>query len=530
MSKAINSPTGRLLRNSRLFSLPPPLPPAQLDNLSAAGTLRLSETATQPYPIRQAIATPKSSRHRGDWGLKRPLPRKSTSSSTPHLRIKAIDNDAHITNFESAADHTQNLAKWQEMNIVMSGSSKALRVAFNDKSLPVSAFDDSLDNTIHVNHLAQNEFTDINKLHTGPELAMMRHNLPEERTRWKSKGPALTGMTEDEFQVYLEQLKRPKYREGFREFLKQVKMQQKRKNEEGRVQQETGLDHEDIARIEAASRLQEGELDGFVKQLREEKVTLSSGMSRLLREYLDLPGFVSQETKPDVSQQMEVGLLGEMEEKLGAQPPPVTHPSGGLSYTRTKAYLENHPIWGPQAQHTPVYARVVRPRNHGGVSDKPIFGVGGFVTAEPGNGSDFKSTSGNVDPTAHLQDIDGGSKIWVKADHAYMDKEGRVQIALEKAPSRAVEVKTGNIHPSKNDDPLDGANFRPNQAPFGTRENASYGRALPGTPGQSYRARTDVGSFDGAKYAAYRPTANSSGTQDSRSALQALLADVHKNE
>lgn len=549
MSKAVSSPTGRLLRNSRLFSLPPPLPEAPVQGNSAVGLLRLSDTATQPYPTRQAIATPKSSRHRGDWGLKRPLPRKSTTSSTPHLRITAIDNDAHITDFESAADHTQNLAKWQEMNIVLNASYQK-KDFHNDRSLPTSAFDEAVDNTIHVSSLPQarslqtegeesqdnttpNPFSKINNLPIGPELAMLRHNLPEAQKRWKSKGPWLAGMTEDEFQTYLKKLR--KHRKGFLEFVENVVRQEKRKVEEARVQQERGITEEDMPGIEAASQLKVDELEAVIKTLREGddgRVVFPSPMANLLREYLDLPGF-SQESQKEgrgaadqpAMLQGSLGLMQVATRNTSIQPPPVTHLSGGLSYIRTKAYLDNHPVYGPQIHHTPVEARVVRPRLAGTTnSDNKNFmlGVGGFITTDPSPNTkdNFKPIDGSANPTENVEDVEGGTKVWVSADQAYIDKEGRVHIQYAKAQSEAVGVKTGDIPQSRFEDvdPLDGINFPPSAAAPGTPENGNYGTSLPGRPGQTtnrympYRPRSDVQPFEA----------------DANSASQ-LLADQRRN-
>ncbi|KAI7149897.1 hypothetical protein KC352_g28834, partial [Hortaea werneckii] len=111
MSKASSSPTARLLQSSRLFSLPRPLPQPHIENITSTGVYRASDSATLPYPTHQAIATTASSRSRGDWGLKRALPKKATQdTSTPHIRVSAQDTPEHITDFGSAADHTQTLA------------------------------------------------------------------------------------------------------------------------------------------------------------------------------------------------------------------------------------------------------------------------------------------------------------------------------------------------------------------------------------------------------------------------------------
>src|SRR5689334_15181708 len=103
------SPTANLLRNSRLFSIPNPLPrpPASVQFRDGAGVIKESETATRPFPTHQAIATTPKSAARGDWGLKRPLPVRSRllQSGDPVVRVNALDTIEHITDFDSATDH-----------------------------------------------------------------------------------------------------------------------------------------------------------------------------------------------------------------------------------------------------------------------------------------------------------------------------------------------------------------------------------------------------------------------------------------
>ena len=144
MSKAATSPTARLLQSSRLFSLPRPLPQPAYDGLTSTGMYRTSDTATQPYPTLQAIATPASSHSRGDWGLKRPLPGKTTrGSSTPYIRISAQDTVEHITDFGSAADHTQTAAKWRELGVPV----LAKQGRSGAKAAAMSVFEEGADNT-----------------------------------------------------------------------------------------------------------------------------------------------------------------------------------------------------------------------------------------------------------------------------------------------------------------------------------------------------------------------------------------------
>ncbi|KAF4512775.1 hypothetical protein G6O67_000115 [Ophiocordyceps sinensis] len=111
------SPGAALLRSSRMFSMPKPLPEPQTTNSGG----NKSATMTRPYPQSQAITSPLSSREKGDWGFKRPFPLKSTlTSSTPLIRIKKVDAVENVTDFISAADYTISLEKFQEMRVALS--------------------------------------------------------------------------------------------------------------------------------------------------------------------------------------------------------------------------------------------------------------------------------------------------------------------------------------------------------------------------------------------------------------------------
>ncbi|KAL1586329.1 hypothetical protein WHR41_05433 [Cladosporium halotolerans] len=189
MSKAYNSPTARLLQSSRLFSLPRPLPAAPLENVSSTGTYRASETATEFYPTHQAIATPSSSHFRGDWGLKRPIPGKTTRSSTPSIRVLEQDTPDHITEFESAADHERSRAKWAEMGVPLVMRNK--RDFSLSRQLVQSVYEEHLDNT------------DPNAapIQTGSDGFDGQQTI--EAKRWKYSGPFIAGMQEGEFARYV---------------------------------------------------------------------------------------------------------------------------------------------------------------------------------------------------------------------------------------------------------------------------------------------------------------------------------------
>jgi hypothetical protein len=192
MSKAYNSPTARLLQSSRLFSLPRPLPQAALETPSSTGAHRASESATQFYPTHQAISTPSSSHYRGDWGLKRAIPGKTTKSSTPSIRVLNQDTSDHITEFESAADHERSRAKWAEMGVPIVARGKRERGTADRSTL--SVYEDFLDNTDpNAAPVVLRSGADAND---GPQTAQAR--------RWKYAGPFVAGMQEGEFQRYVQ--------------------------------------------------------------------------------------------------------------------------------------------------------------------------------------------------------------------------------------------------------------------------------------------------------------------------------------
>jgi len=512
MSKAINSPTGRLLRSSRLFSLPPPLPAPQLEAITSAGVLRNSDTATLPYPTRQAITTPTSSRSRGDWGLKRALPQRSTQSSTPHLRIKAIDTLEHITDFESAADHTQNLAKWQEMNIPMVPARLRENMsATSNRDLPLTVFEDGLDNTAFADPTRRG----INEMGPTAERAMLLRTNPSlSSVRWKTEGPWLEGMSEDEFQKFLT-AQRKQGKTGFLEYVRQVRIDEKRKAAIQAMRNERGFDPENedhIQEVEEKSTLGDGEFENYVKELRDNFTGTSSTISSLIESYFDMPQS-AKATKGYGSAVIDE-LMSKESSSFGKARPPATHPSGGLFYIKTNAYMQNHPTWGPQAIHEPVEARVLRPSNTAQAASqqaaqgKSRLGVGGFVVDGPSGRSNFKGSKKDYDSMVYSLDpeLHGGNKVWVHPERAYMDDAGRVRLEVSKGNDQAVEVKTGEINWAR----LNNSNERTlrdmrNQGiipeldgsarPAGTVGNANYGTRLPDLRPQARRA-SRPGGFD----------------------------------
>jgi hypothetical protein len=226
MTAARLSPTASLLRNSKLFTLPPSvsLPPVR----PSAEAEAFSDTATTHYPTRAAIETPRSSLRAGDWGLKRALPLKSTTkTSTPTIRLPGhIDSESHVTDFESAADHVVTLRKWQNVDpyLVYKSSPNSAR----DWRIE-GVFKPNLDNTTETridssrlpetkshtvpDHLQRSlqQFRSDQKAEaesrgltaTDYDQPAPRINTASRHARWKYTGPWLTGMTNSEFNTLL---------------------------------------------------------------------------------------------------------------------------------------------------------------------------------------------------------------------------------------------------------------------------------------------------------------------------------------
>ncbi|RMZ73360.1 Mitochondrial ribosomal MRP51 [Pyrenophora seminiperda CCB06] len=190
LSRQSISPTANLLRNSRLFSLPNPLPRPTVSENFRASVIKASDTATLPYPTHQAIATTKPSLARGDWGLKRPIPSRShlVQVSDPVLRVTQLDTIEHVTDFDSAADHVRTRQKWEEMGVpLMKGMTQMRNPDFN--GVPPSGAFEIRDDTTHYD-------TDMGLDEAGLYLKALKNSMPSERAKaewetfhaqWKGK-------------------------------------------------------------------------------------------------------------------------------------------------------------------------------------------------------------------------------------------------------------------------------------------------------------------------------------------------------
>ena len=388
-----------------MFSLPPQLP-SPTHNLTATSNY-VSDTATIPYPTHAAIETPQSSLSRGDWGLKRPLPLKSTmSTSTPSIRVDAVDSIDHITDFKSSADHVLTLRKFQEMGLPISmPEASRRRGASNINTVwlgpPRSVFEADVDNR-----------------------EAIPQNTSKDQQRWKYKGPWLPGQTYGEFEEYInKEIKRRKFE--FQRFLRE-RLLERKATARKREAMERG---EEFA--SSTVEISEHEFKSYVKSLREGQ----SELNALVRQFLDLP--------PSPSPSDRASGSTSLRSVYSDQGPPKTHPSAGLSYNRTNSHIQNHPILGPQEHKSPVQGRILQPQNYARQESRAMVGVGGIVT-EDTESTVFRMRSYDSKYVPGLgrfaPDIPGGAKLWVQPKQASVDSAGRIKLHYDRAEKNTVTI------------------------------------------------------------------------------------------
>jgi len=179
---------------------------------------------------------------------------------------------------------------------------------------------------------------------TDPEAKLdVKPGEDDSTTRWKFKGPWVAGMTQGHFDAWVtKELKKRK--PEFMAFLREHRIQQLKK-ERRKAAREAGTD---VTAVES-NELSERELADYLRTLRQD-YNLASELAGLINAFLDLP---SIPTAPG----RRSNFLTQYE--ATEKPPPSTHPSAGLTYVRSDAFLNNHPIFGPQARQEPVEARIL---------------------------------------------------------------------------------------------------------------------------------------------------------------------------
>ncbi|KAI8961607.1 mitochondrial ribosomal protein MRP51 [Daldinia sp. FL1419] len=397
------SPGAALLRSSRMFSMPTPIPGPPGDLSSA--TKHYSPTSTIHFPTHLTVTTTASSRVNGDWGFKRPFPLKTTTNTThPLARVRQVDSIEQVTDFQSASDHTITLRKYQELNLPISVPIANALDTYSAVKYTKSVFEEDADVTA---------LNDEQKV----ELA---------NKRWKFTGPWLAGMTDGDFKKFLEKKVRSK-RTEFRAFLKKVLAAE--------LSEKQALNASENAQPPpvTADEIADDQLVDYLKELRQDRMTLYNLVSR----FLDLAP-VDLGTELQLLGRLAPGKKKEFARgsPYGATGPPITHPSAGLSYLRTRNFQENHPIYGPQLHHAPVKARVLKPTSKSTNNYKPSIGVAGFIGSTPAGDTAFNSSKqrslSKFNAALHNLDLEtyGGSKVYVQPEMASVDSAGRVLINL----------------------------------------------------------------------------------------------------
>ncbi|KAI1321981.1 hypothetical protein F5Y16DRAFT_387913 [Xylariaceae sp. FL0255] len=402
------SPGAALLRSSRLFSIPAPIPAAGGDYSSA--TEHYSATATKPYPTLMTITTPSASRANGDWGLKRPLPLKSTTQQTiPLMRVRQVDSMEHITDYQTASDHSITLKKFQELNLPVTVNREDSNYQVNRGILrdPKSVFEKDSDITA---------------------VGSMEEAVKTENSRWKFSGPWLAGMTDGEFDNWLKKSVRSK-RPEFREYLRKVHAEQISKEQEKTAIAEgrktpAAVDPSDIT---------ESQLLDFIRAMRQDRLELFRHVSRFL-DLAPLPNATL--VKQLATSRGPVDFT--LDNPYSVTGPPVTHPSAGISYLRTSKYMQNHPLYGPQKEHAPVKARILKPKTNSMGVHQTVVGIAGFV-AKKFDEKMMDMNNYHSKKSQKLRDLElsggGGSKVYFDVERASIDPTGKIQIQI--APTSA---------------------------------------------------------------------------------------------
>ena len=412
------SPGAALLRASRMFSMPTPISAASGDFSSA--TKHHSPTATLPHPTHLAVTTPFSSRLTGDWGFKSPLPLKTTLNTTiPLVRVKQVDSTEHVTDFKSASDHTITLEKFQELHMPITVPPSD--TSYN--SIGAAGF-----NIETVKSIFEEE-SDVTAI-TEEQKETLQHK------RWRFKGPWLAGMTDGDFEKYVDKEARGR-RAEFRAFLRKrlaVEMTEERARKASEEASEV------VPEPVFAEEVTNQQLTNYIKRLRADPISLY----RIVGLFLDLAPLA----KPVGYHNMIPGQNYTFypENPYRRTGPPKTHPSAGISYLRTRNFQENHPLYGPQLKHAPVEARVVMPRHPPSGNANPVVGVGGFITRPDQNSSfnNFKSAMGKqLDRSLIEFDLEtpGGVKKLTNIKDAYVDSTGRVIMRVDDAEAMAKVVQ-----------------------------------------------------------------------------------------
>lgn len=390
--------------------------------------------------------------------------------SDPVLRVTQLDTIEHVTDFDSAADHVRTREKWQEMGVPMMQGLSNMRDYDISSVKPRGAFEKRGDTTSYDTDAGLDEaalyLKALQKTIKGKRSKSRSAFEPLERPvidpearslkRWKFEGPWLPGMGADDFVAYLTKEISKRKDEFNAHLISHVKnlIYTTRKYAASQSGETAPMDMEEAERWHAKQEKQwrdisDEEVAVNIKALRKQ-VAIDPLGSRLFQTLI-VP-FLRLPTIKVKNRMLAQDTLNSEGEKLQFDQditPLSTHPSAGLGYLRTKSYLTNHPILGPQAQPAPITARVIQPRST--VNTKEAFarlGVAGFVANDQYRNTD-RAARGFSDSARDVEQIDidtpGGRKVFVQPHYASMTTDGRVLIKLQRSVGAEVQVARGEL-------------------------------------------------------------------------------------
>jgi hypothetical protein len=392
------------------------------------------------------------------------------------VRVKQWDTIEHITDFDSAADHVRTRQKFEELNIpILKGMGQFANTNLTSLQ-PKSAFEEDADTTSYeveagldgdgIYLKALKEYVQSTpiankgaKAEDGPKQyvppSIPEHLKSRENKRWKHDGPWLPGMSANDFAVYLS--KQLSNRRG--QFNKYLVEHVKAKIYAGRRKASVEKEQIPLDPIEAEKFREEQEkkwtditpadIDAGIRRLRAECAVdpLNSDLVKnLIVPFLRLPPIKLKHTTYSTDSKFEVDSKRFSDETT----PSSTHPSAGLGYLRTKAYLTNHPILGPQALPGPITARVIQPRSTATSKlASARLGVAGFVADDEHRNAqtiNFKNPSANAKDLLVLDiDTPGGAKVPVQPSFAAVSPDGKVHIKTHRSYGAELAVSRGQL-------------------------------------------------------------------------------------
>lgn len=457
------SPAASLLRNSKLFAIPPTiaLPPTP----ASAEQIASSATATSIYPQHAAIKTTLTSHNYGDWGFKRPLPHRSTkATNNPVVRlVNGIDTREQIADFESAADHVLTRRKFEELNMPLQhmpadrrDSAMASRSSYGiENGKHQGVFRPTHDNTTNLSaktspayappsgvwpdlgpdDIVNNLPSAIQKKHL--QMAELRTRQSEkeaaaktssdedsgnakleqmlappskrvEQKRWRYNGPSLSQISGQEFEGYLRKIDKAEVRVRLIEKARDRMLAEERR----RAREEGSQDEVAEDRI-----ISEEELRNYIRYLRK----TPSVFGPMIAEVLDLPEVMID---TDTSRRRDVWEYGRQtlaSDQWLISGLPKTHPSAGLSYVHTNQHVTNDPEYGPQKERDTTVARAVRSRV---AQDRPVLGVAGFIVPDPQGHTTHKDK-------LTFEPKQGGIKAALRPTVAYIQSNATLKMHTE---------------------------------------------------------------------------------------------------